>query len=99
MSQTQLLIAALWQKNRPKIFAQLDLLERAAQATPLPEDQRQQVAAIAHKLAGALGMYGFPAATEPARALEQALNSPHPDPATLERLTQLLRQSLNQAEL
>ena len=95
MSQTQALIVALWQKNRPKILASLDLLDHAAQTTPLPQPQREEAAAIAHKLAGSLGMYGFPAATDPARQLEAELNQPKPNPTTLKHLTQTIRNSLN----
>ena len=96
MSQTQTLIASLWQKNRSHFLAHLDLLESAARAHPLSDLQRTQAAQSAHKLAGALGMYGFPAATAPARQLEHELNQPTPDRATLERLTRLLRQAIEQ---
>ncbi len=94
MSQTQTLIAALWLKNRPKILTHLDLLDRAAETVPLPEAQREEAAATAHKLAGALGMYGFPAATEPARQLEGELTQPTPNPTTLKHLTNQIRASL-----
>ena len=96
MSTTpQALIAALWQKNRPKILAQLDLLDRAADTRPLPDAQRAEAAATAHKLAGSLGMYGYPAGTAAARLLEQEFELPTPNQHTLQTLCQALRQAID----
>ncbi len=94
MTPTETLIAALWQKNRPKVLAYVDLLDRAASATLLPAAQQAEAVATAHKLAGSLGMYGFHAATESARQLEQELELPTPSQATLQTLTRSLRQQL-----
>ncbi len=97
MHPTQTLIARLWQQNLPKVLDHLGLLDRAANTAPLPEPLRLEALATAHKLAGSLGMYGYPAGTDHARQLEQTLDQPNPDPATLQRLTHSLRQSLDKA--
>ena len=93
-TQPQALLAALWQKNYPKILAHLDLLDQAATTTPLPAPLQKEAAAVAHKLAGSLGMYGYPAGTEAARQLEQELDLPTPNQSTLQQLTKTLRQSI-----
>lgn len=92
-SSTQMMIAALWQRNQPEVLARLALLDRAA-AEPLTPELSQQAAATAHKLAGSLGMFGFPEGTRIARALEQHLESTSPDPTRLAILTAELRQTL-----
>jgi HPt (histidine-containing phosphotransfer) domain-containing protein len=94
MSPTRKILADLWSRNLPQVLARLDLLEAAASVMPLPPDQRAEAAATAHKLAGSLGMYGFPAGTEAARALEQELYSTCPNADTLKTLTASLRSSI-----
>lgn len=87
-------LAQLFQKHLPKILTYLDLLDQAAAASPLPELQRAEAMATAHKLAGSLGMYGYREAGELARTLEQLLGTPRPDSTELLRLNAALRQSL-----
>ncbi len=87
-------IAAIWQRSRPQILERLDLLDRAAAADPLPSSLRHEAAATAHKLAGTLGMFGFPQGTELARQLEQQLEEPAPDRAILAQLAAALRRLL-----
>jgi HPt (histidine-containing phosphotransfer) domain-containing protein len=83
-------ISALWQRNRPLFQERLALLDRAA-AGPLTPALRGEAIAIAHKLAGSLGMFGFHDGTRIARELEAHLESPAPDTATLTTLTAELR--------
>ena len=87
-------LAAIWQRSRPQVLERLALLEQAAAAHTLPETLRHEAASTAHKLAGTLGMFGFPQGTELARQLEEQFERPHPDPATLNQLTQTLREVL-----
>ena len=46
---------------------------------------------MSHKLAGSLGMFGFPKGTVIARALEDEFHQDSPDPALLSDLTRDLR--------
>lgn len=87
-------LAQLFQKHLPKILTYLDLLDRAAAADPLPEAQRAEAAATAHKLAGSLGMYGYQESGELARELEQLLGTSSPAPGRLRSLAEALRRSL-----
>lgn len=94
MSPTRKIIADLWTRNLPQVLARVDLLDAAASVMPIPAAQRAEAADTAHKLAGSLGMYGFPAGTEAARALEQELYSANPDADILKSLTATLRSCL-----
>jgi len=92
-SKTQNMIAALWQRSQPQVLERLALLDRAA-AEPLTPALQQEAAATAHKLAGSLGMFGFPEGTRIARELEQQLEADCPNPIQLKSLTTALRQTL-----
>ena len=87
-------LAAIWQRQQPQVSQRIELLEQAAAAIPLSEARQQEAASIAHKLAGMLGMFGFTEGTEIARELEQHLDQPNPEAATLSRLAQQLRASV-----
>jgi HPt (histidine-containing phosphotransfer) domain-containing protein len=87
-------IAALWQRNRPLLLERLALLDQAA-AGPLTPSLRGEAIAIAHKLSGSLGMFGFHDGTQIARELEAHLESPAPDSTILAALTTQLRGTLN----
>ena len=90
-------IAALWQRNQPRILERLATLEQAAAASDsgaLTPELQLEAASIAHKLAGSLGMFGFHEGTRKARELEQHLEAPAVHPATLTTLTAELRQSI-----
>ncbi len=66
-------LAELWQRQRPELASRVAVLERAAAAAAdasLTPDMRVEAAALAHKLAGALGMYGHAEAGEAARRME-----------------------------
>lgn len=96
--KTKALLATLWQKNLPIVEERIELLEAAANATvtgSLTLESRTDAIATAHKLAGALGMYGFPRGTELARNLEHQLEAEESlDPLTLRELTSALRESV-----
>ena len=81
------LLAHLWQKNRPLMLERLALLERCA-ASPADLSLRKEAIMVAHKLAGSLGMFGFPKGSELARALEVGLEQ---DKLTPTRQFALLR--------
>lgn len=68
--KTSLLIATLWQKNRPLVEERIHLL---ASGDPAQPEQYASMVEAAHKLSGALGMYGYPKASEVAAQLEAEL--------------------------
>lgn len=74
-------LAELWQRQRPELAARVEVLERAASAAAdasLTPDMRVEAAALAHKLAGALGMYGHTQAGKAARRMELLLDGSGP---------------------
>ena len=78
---TRKLLATLWEKNLPLLRERLELLDaavKAASAGEITAEQRKEAGATAHKLAGSLGMFGYPKGTEMARALEQSFDSVGP---------------------
>ena len=87
------MLAKLWQRNQPQILDRLALLDQvalAAASNTLVPEQKAEAMSVAHKLAGTLGTFGFPQATDLARALEQHLEQPHPGaPALIDLMTQL----------
>jgi HPt (histidine-containing phosphotransfer) domain-containing protein len=92
------LLAQLWQKNLPTIRERLDLMDKfssAAASGTLDEPTRLEALGIAHKLAGSLGMYGYPQGTEVASKMERILKCPTPETlSTLSTLATDLRKSL-----
>jgi HPt (histidine-containing phosphotransfer) domain-containing protein len=92
------ILAQLWRKNLPVIRERLDLMDKlgaAAASGTLDEPTRIEALGIAHKLAGSLGMYGYPQGTEVASKMERILKSPTPETlATLHALAADLRRSL-----
>ena len=80
--KTAALLKQIWQKNRPLLTERLTLLQDTQEllaAGPLTEEQRSEAASVAHKLAGTLGMFGLPEATDAARELEVLLDTHHPN--------------------
>ena len=70
---TRKLLAQLWEKNLPVLRERLNLLETVAtegDSLTLSTERRRQAAQTAHKLAGSLGMFGYPEGTALARKLE-----------------------------
>lgn len=95
--KTQALLASLWLKNRPVIEERLVVLEQAsgaASAGSLSQDLRLEAQGTAHKLAGAVGMYGYDDGTRIARELETLLSGAAPDATRLKTLVSDLRNSL-----
>jgi HPt (histidine-containing phosphotransfer) domain-containing protein len=92
------LIAALWERSLPIICERLDELDAACEASVLGALSpllRRSAADTAHKLAGSLGMFGYPRGTDLARELEHHLEgNGSVDPATFRQLVQSLRASL-----
>jgi HPt (histidine-containing phosphotransfer) domain-containing protein len=73
------LIAELWQRHLPNLRERLDLLDRtAAEASSgaLAEALRAEALSIAHKMAGNLGMFGYPKGSEIASEMEHILKAP-----------------------
>lgn len=72
-------IAELWEANRPEALRRVELLEDAAAALAAGEldpAERELARSAAHKLRGALGMYGYRRAGELAGELEDVLAAP-----------------------
>ena len=78
---TRKLLATLWERSLPVLRERCALLERAAAAAQtgtLTQDLRAEATAIAHKLSGSLGMFGYPEGTELARRIEEHLETENP---------------------
>ena len=92
------LITALWDRSLPIIYERLNSLDQACEAAvveSLTASLRHSAADTAHKLAGSLGMFGYPRGTELAREIEHLLESDGPvDPVHFRRLAVALRASL-----
>jgi hypothetical protein len=70
------LISALWERSVPLITDRLNGLDIACEAAVLGRlspIMRRGAMDTAHKLAGSLGMFGYPRGTELARDIEQML--------------------------
>lgn len=89
------LLARVWQQNLPVFEQRISFLQTAAlhaEAGALTETDRTEAFNIAHKLAGALGMFGYPRGTEIAQQLEVLLTGSQPlDPSALRRLATELK--------
>jgi len=92
--KTTALLAQLWVKNRPIVEERLATLDRASAAAvsgQLSDELRNEAAQAAHKLAGALGMYGYDEGTRIAREIDSLLSNPMPGAARLGELIADLR--------
>ncbi len=95
---TALLIAELWLRHQPQVLERLAILELAcasSQDALLTPQMLAEATAIAHKLAGSLGMFGFAQGTLLARQLELDWERKELDPARLLSLTQELRRVIS----
>ncbi|HEV2578176.1 MAG TPA: Hpt domain-containing protein [Acidobacteriaceae bacterium] len=92
------LISALWERSVPLLSDRLNGLDIACEAAVigrLSPIMRRGAADTAHKLAGSLGMFGYPRGTELAREIEHLLEDDGVvDPVTLRELVVELRASL-----
>jgi DNA-binding response OmpR family regulator/HPt (histidine-containing phosphotransfer) domain-containing protein len=97
-------VAQIWAEMKGISFARLAILEQAVQALQAGDCDltlQQQASQNAHKLAGALGSFGFPVGSTIARDLETLLEtitpSAQPTPHQINQMAQLvamLRQQL-----
>jgi len=70
-------VRAVWERHRPSVLAQLDVLDGAADALrrgALGAAERAEARAVAHRLAGSLGTFGLDAASACAREAELLLS-------------------------
>lgn len=75
------MLEALWQRGLPRLLERIVVLETAAQALcdgTAGATTREEACTIAHKLAGSLGMFGYPQGTEIARRIEALLQQDQP---------------------
>ncbi|HXB62954.1 MAG TPA: Hpt domain-containing protein [Acidobacteriaceae bacterium] len=91
-AKTAQLLAVLWERNRPVVEERVAILESAIHTlgvtqTLAPETQ-VDAANVAHKLAGTLGMFGYPRGTELARMIEEVLEMTDPLTPTESKLLQ-----------
>lgn len=92
------LLSRIWQQSLPLMRERVAVLQQAAQlacSDALSLEARTGAADLAHKLAGSLGMFGFPQGTEIAREMEQILEAKtSPDASRLHELAERLRSVL-----
>ncbi len=92
------MLARVWQKNEALFRERLRLLDAAVDAAEsgrMSPAQRVQATGEAHKMAGSLGMFGYPQGSAVARDLEQMLDSEAAiDVSRLRTLVTELRKSL-----
>ena len=70
------LLASVWQRNLPLVLGRVASLSTAAEMAATGEltpSLRQEAAGTAHKLAGSLGMFGYPRGSEIAQEIERML--------------------------
>jgi hypothetical protein len=92
--KTAALLASLRLRSRPIVEERLVLLEEtaaAAAAGSLADAQRKEAQSAAHKLAGALGMYGYHEGTRISRQIDGLLDGAAPDAESLRALIAELR--------
>lgn len=95
-------ILAIWLAKKKEIKEKVDVLERTAatleETRTVEDDLRSEATAVAHKLAGSLGMFGHDEATEVARAIEIDLENPGlPQPERLREHVDRLKSLLSEA--
>ena len=86
-------VRAIWDQRRREVIARVDVLEEAiveALSGNLEDELRERARREAHRLAGAAGTFGFPAASTQAREIELALAGGPPEQDTLPRLADLV---------
>lgn len=92
-AKTQAAVEGVWQRMRPMVLARFVSIERALESLghgTLDVSLRLQAAAEAHKLAGSLGMFGFPEGSVLAREFETAIKNGVEDDAAARYAERLL---------
>lgn len=90
-------VAASWPQFQPLMQERVAILEQAIAALEnhsLSESLQAQARQAAHKLAGSLGMFGYEAATQLARQIEQWFGQPGEELAWLKRSVANLAQGI-----
>jgi HPt (histidine-containing phosphotransfer) domain-containing protein len=81
-AKTAQLLAVLWERNRPVVDERVAILESAINTLvvtyALAPEIQVDAANVAHKLAGTLGMFGYPRGTELARMMEEVFEMTEP---------------------
>ena len=94
-AQVRDVLRRVWESRRESILGRVEVIEAtiaAARDGTLDDTQRTAAVREAHMLSGSAGTFGFGAATDMARELEQALDVPGGPPAAeLDRLAELAR--------
>lgn len=97
-AKTEAMLKELWQRKLPMVREHLALLSRTAElihSEALTAPLRREAGISAHKLAGSLGMFGYPEGTRLAREMEHLLDAEEHAPAdTFSSLLRQLRESL-----
>lgn len=97
-ARTEALLKDLWRRKLPMVRDHVGVLEQASQTlscATLTTPLRNEAAMSAHKLAGSLGMFGYPEGTRCARELEHLLDGTAAPPAqAFAQLVQQLRETL-----
>ena len=97
-AKTDAMLKDLWRRKLPMIREHLIILSRTAErvnSSALTAPLRSEAAISAHKLAGSLGMFGYPEGTRLARELEHLLDAEGtPPPDTFSTLVRSLCESL-----
>ncbi|MGI0487334.1 response regulator [Pantanalinema rosaneae CENA516] len=97
--QARLAAIATWEQFKPSMLERLAILNQALvalQQGQLTDELRQMAEGVAHKLAGSLGMFGFPTGSELGRQVEywfQSFTGQQPAPE-LETLVMALHREL-----
>lgn len=92
--KTRRKIAEIWERSVPEVRARLEVLARAADAAAgdgLRGQQAEEARALAHKLAGSLGMFGLMDGTRVAREIEVLLGGGVAEGAQMSALVGQLR--------
>ena len=71
------ILRRVWARRRDDVLARVDAID-AALADGRDDAAREEGRRQAHMLAGSAGTFGFPVASEVARALERALEAARP---------------------
>lgn len=80
-TRTMAAIMAVWHANKPAYLERVELLARAAaalQAGALSPEARSEASGEAHKVAGAVGTFGYQEASRIAKDMERMLRGDQP---------------------